>query len=181
MIQRYKSAHDVLESVRGKLASAATSSPSPWNQDVLQQVVDILSHGRGYSWVGIYLGVEDTAGAANANSVARAESIFDAPGGARFPESKSEIVVPIRIGSRTLGMIDVESGRAGALGRQERTLLGQVATALAQYLTTGPGKLRRRQAREQAASGQPVSRPRKGPQSARPEKSRAAAGEHSAR
>lgn len=179
-MQRRQSAREVLQSVREKLASAADSSPAPRSPDVLQQVADLLSRGRGYSWVGIYLAVEDTTGAAEASSVALAESASDSSRSARFPESKSEMVVPIKIAIRTLGMIDVES-QAGAVSRQERVLLGQVAAAIAQYLTTSRGKLRRRQARAQAASVRPESRPQKGPQSARPEKSRAAAGEHSTR
>jgi putative methionine-R-sulfoxide reductase with GAF domain len=178
-MQRRQSAREVLQSVREKLASAADSNSAPRSPDVLQQVADLLSRGRGYSWVGIYLAVEDT-GAAEASSVALAESASDSSRSTRLPESKSEMVVPIKIGIRTLGMIDVES-RAGAVSRQERVLLGQVAAAIAQYLTTNRGKLRRRQARAQAASVRPESRPQKGPQSARPEKSRAAAGEHSTR
>jgi hypothetical protein len=180
-MQRYQSAHDVLESVRNKLASAATATAFPGDKDVLQQVTDILSRGRGYSWVGIYLAVEDNSGAAQAGRLAQAESTSNAAGSGRFPEDKSEMVVPIRIGARTLGMIDVESGHVHDLGSQERALLGQVAAALAQYLTTGPGKLQRRHAREREAGAQAEGHPQKGPQPARPERSRAAAGEHSTR
>lgn len=168
----------MLASVREKLASAATTSALPGSKDVLQQVADLLAQGRGYSWVGIYLSVEEPSGAAG-RGVAQAESTSEAA--TRFPESKSEMVIPIRIAGRMLGMIDVESGRTADLGSQERALLGQVAAALAQYLTTDPGKLRRRQVREQTANASPSSRQQKAPQSARPERRQAAAGEHSTR
>lgn len=184
MKQRYQSAHDVLKTVKEKLASAATSSATcARDANVLQQVVDALSSGRGYSWVGIYLAVEERAGAAATSAVAQTGSdpAANVAPAARFPETKSEMVVPVKIATRTLGMIDVESGRANALSRQERVLLGQVAAALAQFLTTNRGKLLLRKAREQSGGARTESHPQKGPQSARPERTRAAAGEHSTR
>jgi hypothetical protein len=133
--------------------------------------------------VGIYLAVEGKAGVTATSAVTQAGSnpVANVSPAARFPETKSEMVVPVRIGTRTLGMIDVESGRANALSRQERVLLGQVAAALAQFLTTNRGKLLLRKAREQSDSARTESQPQKGPQSARPERTRAAAGEHSTR
>ncbi|HKD45701.1 MAG TPA: hypothetical protein VKD24_08585 [Candidatus Angelobacter sp.] len=176
-MQRFQSAHDVLASVREKLASASARTIRA-NENVLEHVTDILSQGRGYSWIGIYLSVEGPPG--DSDSVAQAESRSAMPDVGQLPDAGSEIVVPIRVATRTLGMINVEGARGGRLGRQDRTLLGQVAALLAEYLTTGPGKLLRRQARAQVASSNP-GRPHKGPQSARLEKTRAAAGEHSTR
>jgi K+-sensing histidine kinase KdpD len=182
--QRYQSAHEVLKSVREKLASATTSgATAARQQDVFDDVVEILSQGRGYSWIGIYLAVgEDGRSAVTQTrlspSSAAAASVANAT---RFPETKSEIVVPIKVGSRTLGMIDVESDRANLLTGQEHALLRQVAAAIAEYLAGNRGKLLVRKMRERSASERADRHPQKGPQSARPERSRAAAGEHSAR
>lgn len=189
-MQRYQSAHEVLKSVREKLAPATIPGTTVARaQDVLEGVVEILSWGRGYSWVGIYLAVEDRAGAEGRRSVVTQTRLGSASGAApasganatRFPETKSEIVVPIKVGSRTLGMIDVESDRANLLTGREHALLRQVAAAIAQYLATNRGKLLVRKARERSTDEQVDRQPQKGPQSARPERSRAAAGEHSAR
>jgi GAF domain-containing protein len=64
-----------------------------------------------------------------------------------FLEVKSEIVVPIRIGGRTLGVIDVESDRPNNFGSTDRVLLEGVAAMLARFLT-GRGKVLVRHARE---------------------------------
>jgi len=49
-------------------------------------------------------------------------------------ETKSEIVVPIMIGTRVLGEIDIDSDRAAAFSDDDRKLLEQVAAILAQKL-----------------------------------------------
>jgi GAF domain-containing protein len=98
-----------------------------------------------------------------------------------FIETKSEIVLPIKIGARILGVIDVESDRLDAFSSQERVLLEQTAELLARYLTTNQGKLLLRKAREKSGTITAEQEPHKRPQSARPGLSRAAAGEHSVR
>ena len=49
-------------------------------------------------------------------------------------ETKSEIVVPIMIGTRVLGEIDIDSDRPAAFGDDDRRLLEHVARMLAQKL-----------------------------------------------
>lgn len=49
-------------------------------------------------------------------------------------ETKSEIVVPVLIGTRVLGEIDVDSDRPAAFNGDDRNLLEQVAKLLAQKL-----------------------------------------------
>jgi len=49
-------------------------------------------------------------------------------------ETKSEIVVPIMDGARVLGEIDIDSDRPAAFGQADKTLLEQVADALAARL-----------------------------------------------
>ena len=68
-----------------------------------------------------------------------------------FLETKSEIVVPIKIVGRVLGVIDVESDRADAFGPLDRILLKNVAARLARFLTS-TGKRYVRKAREAAAA-----------------------------
>ena len=98
-----------------------------------------------------------------------------------FRETKSEIVTPIKIGARILGVIDVESDRLNAFSSQERVLLEQVSKMLARYLTTDKGSRLMRKAREESHQAQAETEPHKPPQSARPELSRAAAGERATR
>jgi GAF domain-containing protein len=49
-------------------------------------------------------------------------------------ETQSEIVVPIMLGKRVLGEIDIDSDRRAAFGERDRVLLERVAAALAQKL-----------------------------------------------
>jgi L-methionine (R)-S-oxide reductase len=64
-----------------------------------------------------------------------------------FLEVKSEIVVPIRIGGRTLGVIDVESDRPNNFGSLDGVLLEGIAAMLARFLIAR-GKVLVRHARE---------------------------------
>jgi PAS domain S-box-containing protein len=53
-----------------------------------------------------------------------------------LPETKGEIAVPIKLGQQILGVLDVQSSQAGALGEDDRLLLeglcGQIAIAIEQ-------------------------------------------------
>ena len=163
MSQRYQSANAVLLCVREKLALAHEAKP----EEMPDSVVALLSGGRGYQWTGIYLAVEDF-------SVRQAAS-GPAPASVSLGDVRSEIVVPIKLGIRTLGLIVAETGRAGA--GQERALLQQVAKLVARYLTTNRSKQLLRKTRERVRAEANAERPHKSPQSARPEARKAAAGE----
>lgn len=201
MPKRYRSAHDLISSLKEVLVP----KPSAKAKDVLDEVVEQLYHGRGYFWIGIYLAAGDkvvrqcfrgpvppchsfalgvgnvgTAGQTGITKVIPDVST-DPTYSMCFLETKSEIVRPIKIGSRVLGVIDAESDRLDAFGSQERVLLEQVAKLLARYLTTDQGKLLSRKAREKSNAVKAETEPHKRPQSARPALSRAAAGEHSVR
>lgn len=201
MTKHYRSAHDLLTSLKDLLVA----SPSSHANEVLEGVVEQLYEGRRYFWIGIYvaagnqvirqcfrgpvppchsfaLGVGNvgTTGQSGITKVI-ADVSQDPTYSMCFVETKSEIVLPIKIGSRVLGVIDVESDRADAFSRQERALLEQVAELLARYFTSDQGKRLLRKAREKSAATQAQAEPHKPPQSARPELSRAAAGEHSTR
>jgi GAF domain-containing protein len=163
MIQRYQSANAVLLRVKEKLARGHETKPA----ELLDAVVTALFDGRGYRWTAIYLAVEDL-------NVRQAAS-GPAPGSIGLGDVRTEIVVPIRLGVRTLGVIVAETGRAAA--GQERALLQQVARLVARYLTTNRSKQLLRKTRERVRAEADTERPHKSPQSARPAVRKAAAGE----
>jgi predicted alpha/beta-hydrolase family hydrolase len=92
-------------------------------------------------------------------------------------EVRSEVVAPVRLGVRTLGLIVAETGHAGT--SQERALLQQVAKLLARHFTTAPGKLLLRHTREKARAQ--AEQKHKPPQSERAVARKAAAGEQTPR
>jgi putative methionine-R-sulfoxide reductase with GAF domain len=107
-----------------------------------------------------------------------------------FARTRSELVMPIKIGVHVSGVIDVESDRLNAFSFQDRVLLQQIATVLARFLA-GPGKHLIMKARE-AAHANPAVLPkppqapesparvgvaRAGVEAERQERLRAAAGE----
>ena len=196
MPKHYRSAHDVLLSVKQLLVPG----PRVNAEEALQKVVDELYQGRGYFWIGIYLAAGDKVirqcfrgpvppchsfalGVGNVGTVSQTgvtkvipDVSADPTYSMCFLETKSELVRSIKIGSRILGVIDVESDRFDAFGSQERVLLEQVAKLLARFLATDQGKLLSRKAREASQSVKAETEPHKRPQSERPALSRAAAG-----
>ncbi len=162
MAQRYQSANAVLLCVKEKLASVHETEP----EGILDAIAAALCDGRGYRWTGIYLAIEDL-------SVRQAAS-GPAPASIGLGDVRAEIVMPIKLGVRTLGLIVAETGRAGS---QERALLQQVAKLVAQYLTTDRSKQLLRKTRERVRAEANAERPHKSPQSARPEVRKAAAGD----
>lgn len=160
MIQRYVPPRTVLASVREKLAPgrAAKNATAP-NRSALDQVVEVLVRGRGYSWVGIYLAVQDGEMPPGTPLMPEAES-----GSHPASQSSAELSVFIKIASRILGVIDVKASPARDFSRQEQALLGQVAEELARYLTTDRGKLLSRRARAATSSTMPDVQTHKSPQ-----------------
>lgn len=196
MIRRYRSAHDLLSSLKVLLAP----DPGARAEDVLEGVVEELYSGRGYFWIGIYLAAGDKVirqcfrgpvppchsfalGVGNVGTTGQTgitkvipDVSSDPTYSMCFLETRSELVQPIKIGSRILGVIDVESDKLAAFGSQEQVLLEQTAELLARYLVTDRGKRLSRKAREISPTLKAETEPHKRPQSAHPEFSRAAAG-----
>ena len=133
----------------------------------LEGVVYTLYEGRAYSWVGVHLAV----GTVNVPQVSR--------GADRPRESKSQIVVPIKIVGRVLGALEVESDRESAFSYADRVLLKQVAARLARFLTS-QGKVLVRHERERQNNVAIASPEERGyqPASQKPRGLRAAAGEN---
>lgn len=147
-MKRYRSPREVLAEVEKVLAGRA-SVAAPLS--LLDQTLDILYHARHYFCIGISL-------SAGEQMVRQAFRGPVPPGDTHAGERDSagarcSIVVPIQIGRRVLGAIDVESDREYAFGREDRVLLQRVAARLARYLSTR-GKHVLRRLREQA---QPVA------------------------
>jgi L-methionine (R)-S-oxide reductase len=137
----------------------------------LDDVVDILCQHRGYFWIGVYLVVGNKAvrqafrgpvppchtfelgkgnvGTAGQTGVTKVvpDVTKDPVYSVCFAETKSEIVVPIKIAGRVLGVIDVESDEVNAFGEEDRVLLKEVAARLARFLTSR-GKVLIRHLRE---------------------------------
>ena len=167
MSKRYYPPRELLKLCEGVLAgfSPATDA-SP-----LDEVLELLYDHRNYFWIGIYFVLGDKVvrqamqgpmppchefevGTGNVGTTGQSavtkvipDVTADPTYSMCFLEVKSEIVVPIRIGGRTLGVIDVESDRPNNFGSLDRVLLQGVAAMLARFLTAR-GKVLVRHARE---------------------------------
>lgn len=197
-MKRYRSAQAVLADVERVLSTSRPGKDSPFDS-----VLDILYEGRHYFWAGIYLVVgrevrrqafrgpvppchtfafgKGNVGTTGEKGITKviADVSQDPTYSMCFLETKSEIVVPIKLVSRTIGVIDVESDRPNAFGAVDRVLLKRVATLLAKYLTS-KGKYLVRKAREaDARAGKSAAKEKHAPASEKMSTRRAAAGETS--
>jgi GAF domain-containing protein len=168
--KRYYSVKELLQSCEELLATFSPADASP-----LGELLKLVYDHRRYFWIGIYFvlggkvvrqamqgpvppcrvfefgkGNVGTTGQSGLTKVIP-DVTADATYSMCFLEVKSEIVVPIRIGGRTLGVIDVESDRASNFGSADRILLEGVAAMLARFMTTR-GKVLVRHAREHRAA-----------------------------
>ena len=171
-MKTYRSPAEIVSEIESVLAQA---HPHPGADPVLESVVDLLYGGRHYFWIGIYLNVGSRAvrqvfrgpvppchsfefgkgnvGTAGQNGVTKviADVSTDPSYSMCFAETKSEIVVPLKIGTHVLGVIDAESEKPNAFGSEDRVLLEQVAQRLARFLATA-GKYIVARARREAQS-----------------------------
>ena len=117
----------------------AANRPST-HRSPLEDVIDLLYRGRHYAWVGIFLAVGEHQSLAGS----------DTPDEVRLPAMRSKILISMKLASRELGVLSVESDRENALGAEDRVLLEGVADALTRFLT-GRGKYLVRKARTDAS------------------------------
>lgn len=181
-MKRIRPPREVLAALDKMLAAKVrpVKSSSP-----LEKTVEILYDQRRYFWVGIYLVAGDRVvrqafrgpvppchsfalGKGNVGTVGESGFMKVIPDVSQDPtysmcflETKSEIVVPIKIVGRILGVIDVESDRPDAFGPLDRILLKQVAARLARFLTS-TGKRYVRHAKEAAAEAESVAQAERG-------------------
>lgn len=202
-MKTYRSTRDLLSDVKRLLASRDVYSTriSP-----LERALEILYEGRHYFWIGVYLVVGDRVvrqafrgpvppchsfalGTGNVGTTGQTGLVKVVPDVSSDPtysmcfvETKSEIVVPIKLAGHVLGVIDVESDQPDAFGIHDRILLELVAEELARFLTSR-GKFLVRHAREKAAEESSKTPQQRGQQPAserpQPERMKAAVGDRS--
>jgi putative methionine-R-sulfoxide reductase with GAF domain len=141
----------------GQMERILAQKPAPGKDTPLEQLIDLLYRHRGYSSVGIYavlgekiLGLayrgpalpclEIALGKGPIGAVVQSGQMSVSHLQLKFEGTDSrvqaELVVPIRLASRVLGAIDIESDRPDSLGYDDQVLLKRVAALLAHYLTS---------------------------------------------
>jgi putative methionine-R-sulfoxide reductase with GAF domain len=135
-LKSYRSTRQLLADVQHVLAATEPS----FHHSPLEDVIDLLCRGRHYAWVGIYLAVRENGSQSSLGAGG------DAPGGLALPETLSKILISIKLASRELGVLSVESNHENAFGVEDRVLLEGVAHELARFLSNR-GKYLSRKAR----------------------------------
>ncbi len=136
----YRSTRQLLADVERLLAASRPSA----HDSPLEDVIDLLCRGRHYAWVGIFLAVEENAPQQSLSAGG------DAPGEVALPQTRSKILISMKLASRELGVLSVESDREDDFGAEDRVLLEAVADVLARFLA-GRGKYLARRARTAAS------------------------------
>lgn len=132
----YRSTRQLLADVQGVLAA---SRPS-FHHSPLQDVIELLCRGRHYAWVGIFLAVGENSPRHSLGAGS------DRPDQVELPETRCKILISMKLASRELGVLSVESEDKNGFGFEDRVLLEEVADALARFLA-GRGKYLARSAR----------------------------------
>jgi putative methionine-R-sulfoxide reductase with GAF domain len=132
----YLSTRQLLADVERVLAA----SPPSLHHSPLEDVIELLCRGRHYAWVGIYLAVRTNAPHHSLGAGS------DKPDQVELPETRSKMLISMRLASRELGVLSVESDRENAFSTEDRVLLESVAGAIARFLS-GRGKYLARRAR----------------------------------
>jgi putative methionine-R-sulfoxide reductase with GAF domain len=102
----------------------------------LNAVVARLQQGRHYGWAGIYIAVDRNTRAANA------------PAQIELAETRSKILISMKLSGRGYGILSVESERK-TFRPEDRVFLEQVANLGARFLA-GPGRYLVRKAQRAA-------------------------------
>ena len=129
-MRTYRSTRDLLADVKKVLAD---NRPS-FHHSPLEEIAGLLCEGRHYSWVGIYLTLDEKS------SSALLEEALIKPNQVAVHGTRKKIVVAMRVGGRELGFLNVESDRESAFGSEDRVLLDRVAGMLARFLAGPRGK-----------------------------------------
>jgi hypothetical protein len=138
----YRSARQLLADVERLLASSRPSA----HGSPLEDVIGLLCLGRHYAWVGIFLAAGEKASQQSLGAGG------DVPSGVMLPETRSKILISIKLASREIGFLSVESDHENAFGTEDLVLLEAVANRLARFLA-GRGKYLARKARNASRTG----------------------------
>jgi putative methionine-R-sulfoxide reductase with GAF domain len=128
-VKSYCSTRSVAAGIERALAAKPSFRRSP-----LEDVADSLIQGRHYSWVGVYLTMDNEP-----SSALLEDSRLSHPGQMAMAGTRKKMVISMKIAGRELGHLAVESDRDNAFGAEDRVLLERVAGMLARFLA-GPGK-----------------------------------------
>jgi len=128
-LRTYRSTRNLLADVKKVLAE---NRPS-FHHSPLEEIAGLLCEGRHYSWVGIYLTLDEKS------SSALLEEALIKPNQVAVHGTRKKIVVAMRVGGRELGFLNVETDRDG-IGAEDRVLLDRVAGMLARFLAGPRGK-----------------------------------------
>ncbi|HEU5452413.1 MAG TPA: GAF domain-containing protein [Terriglobales bacterium] len=167
-MKRYRTPREVLAEIVQVLAA---KTRAPGQDQPLQEVVDAIAAGRHYFWSAIYLVIGDRVycqashgplcsrpvvklGEGLVGTVAKSGTYIleaDVSGNRDylkvFPETRSELAVPIKIGSHVLGVINIEHTQTHGLSTEDRIMAEEIAQQLALFLS-GRGKYVLMKARE---------------------------------
>ena len=128
-MRTYRSTRNLLADVKKVLAE---NRPS-FHHSPLEEIAGLLCEGRRYSWVGIYLTLDEKS------SSALLEEALVKPNQMAVHGTRKKIVVAMRVGGRELGFLNVETDR-DYIGSEDRVLLDRVAGMLARFLAGPRGK-----------------------------------------
>src|SRR5256885_17094935 len=113
-LKTYRSARALLGEVKRLLAENKPSA----HRSPLVDVIELLCEGRHYTWMGIYLLVGPNT----------PQQLLEAgrhpnPGQLALLETRSKILVSMKLAGREIGLLDLESYRGNAFGAAERNRL----------------------------------------------------------
>ena len=137
-MKTYRSPRVLVAEIEKLLAS---SRPS-FRDSPLDDVIELLCRSRHYTWAGIYVAVND-----GGSQQLLGAGGNDEPANVELPETRSKILISIKLASQEFGILAVESDRENGFGPVDRVLLETVAQALARFLA-GNGKYLTRKARQ---------------------------------
>jgi hypothetical protein len=141
-VKVYRSTPQLLADVKRVLTTARPS----FRHSPLEDVIELLCRGRHYAWIGIFLAVDE-----NPTQLLLGVG-GDTPAQVALPQTRSKILISMKLASRELGVLSVESDRENAFGAEDRVLLEAVADTLARFLA-GRGKYLARKARQGISAG----------------------------
>jgi len=150
-LKTYRSPRELLTEMDRLL----TANKPSFHHSPLEDVIELVCRGRYYTWMGIYLALGESHHQQLLDAGQDAHpGAHSTPGKTQQPETRTKILVTMKLGGRELGVLDVESDRENAFGTEDRVLLENVAARLACFLA-GPGKylVRRARAIQSAKAG----------------------------
>ena len=123
-MKTYRSPRELLSQV----ACVLTTKRSPFHHSPLEDAIGLLSRGRHYTWIGIYL----TLG--NRGQQLLGGGRDPHPGLMARPETRSKVLISMKLAGREFGVLDVESDQENAFGVEDRVMLENAANLCGSFL-----------------------------------------------